>query len=114
MATLDAFIREFNRQIETLVPDGYILQGSVVARRLHRPVAKGTKAYGPYYLWTRKIKNRTVTTALTADQAAIIRDAIDRNRRTEQRLNKLRELSEQIIMTVTHSVTRRKRQNTRP
>jgi hypothetical protein len=113
MSKLDTLIREFNRQLDTLVPDGYVLQGSVVTRRLQRPVAKGTKTYGPYYLWTRKINNRTVTTALTAEQAAIIQDALERNKRTENALKKLRGLSEQIIMTVTPSVTRRKRRTAR-
>jgi len=67
------------------------------------------KTYGPYYVWTRKIKGKTVTIALTDDQARIIRQAINRNRELEQRLDRLRSLSEQIIIAISPCVAKRKR-----
>jgi hypothetical protein len=80
-----------------------------VQRKLQRRVGADIKTYGPYYLWTRKIKGKTVTVALTEDQARIIRQAIKRNRELERRIDLLRSLSEQIITEVSHSVARRKR-----
>ena len=109
MAQLNQLIRSFNRQVIEVQPEGYILQGSVVRRNLQRRVGGILKTYGPYYLWTRKINNKTVTQALTADQAQIIREAISRNRQLEHRLNRLRVISEQIIRSVSPCVARRKR-----
>ena len=107
MAELNDLIRSFNRQVDEVYPEGYVLQGSVVRRNLHRRVRGALKTYGPYYLWTRKINNKTVTRALTAEQAKIIREAIRRNRQLEQRLDQLRSLSEQIIDAVSPCVAKR-------
>jgi hypothetical protein len=109
MTQLNKLILKFNRQLAEIQPEGYILQGSVVQRKLQRRVGATFKTYGPYYLWTRKIKGKTVTLALTDDQARIIRQAINRNRELERRLDQLRSLSEQIIIEVSPSVVRRKR-----
>ena len=109
MNQLNQLIRSFNRQVSNVQPEGYILQGSVVRRNLQRWVGDELKTYGPYYLWTRKINNKTVTQALTAEQARIIREAIQRNRKLEQRLARLRSLSEQIIQAVSPSVVKRNR-----
>jgi hypothetical protein len=111
MARLDGFIRQFNQQIDALRPEGYVLQGSVVKRYLQRRVKGASKTYGPYYLWTRKLNNKTVTHALTNDQADIIQKAIRTHRRLERRLAVLRTLSEQIILAITPCVSKRKRQH---
>ena len=109
MAELDQLIRSFNRQAVEIQAEGYILQGSVVRRNLQRRTGGAMKTYGPYYLWTRKINQKTVTQALTAEQAVIIRDAIRRNRQIEQRLRRLRAVSEQIIRTISPGVAKRNR-----
>lgn len=109
MSQLNHLVRSFNRQVDVARPEGYILQGTVVRRKLNRRVGGLLKTYGPYYLWTRKIKNKTVTVALTDQQAKIIQEAIRRNRRLEQRLARLRLLSERIVAAVGPCVARRKR-----
>jgi hypothetical protein len=109
MAQLNQLMRSFNKQVGEIQPEGYILQGSVVRRYLQSRVGGVLKPYGPYYLWTRKINNKTVTRALTAEQAQIIREAIRRNHELEQRLTQLRSLSEQIIQTISPSVVKRSR-----
>ncbi len=109
MTKLNQLIRRFNQQMAEVQPDGYVLQGSVVKRYLRRTVRGVSKPYGPYYVWTRKINNKTVTYALTAEQAQIIQDAIRRNRRLQQRLARLRSLSEQIINAITPCVKKRNR-----
>ncbi|MBZ5552211.1 MAG: hypothetical protein LAO21_05790 [Acidobacteriia bacterium] len=109
MSRLHQLIRGFNQQAAAIPPPGYVLQGSVVKRYLHRTVRGVSIPYGPYYLWTRKIDNKTVTQALTAEQSQIIQAAIRRNSQLEQRLARLRQLSEQIIRAITPSVTKRNR-----
>jgi len=109
MTTLDRLIRRFNKQVAEIQPEGYVLQGSVVKRYLQRPDGDDSSAYGPYYLWTRKINNKTVTRALTAEQAQVIKEAIQRNRQLEQRIAKLRKTSEQIILAITACVVKRNR-----
>ena len=109
MSKLDSLIRRFNQENQDVAPEGYILQGSVIKRRLHRHSGDRPKTYGPYYLWTRKIHNKTRTDALTAEQAAVIQEAIQRNRQMERRLVRLRRLSEQIIKAITVGVQKRKK-----
>jgi len=109
MTPVNQLIRRFNRQVAEVQPDGYILQGSVVRRYLRRQVGGALKTYGPYYLWTRKINNKTVTQALSAEQAQLIRQAIHRNHQLERHLKQLRSTSEQIIRAITPCVATRKR-----
>jgi len=109
MPQLNRLISNFNQQVGGIQPEGYILQGSVVRRKLQRRVGTVLKTYGPYYLWTRKINGKTITVALTDEQARIIRQAINRNRELEQRLDQLRSLSEQIIIAISPCVAKRKR-----
>lgn len=109
MKNIQRLIRRFNTQLEALPPEGYILQGSVIKHCLRRTREGETKTYGPYYIWTRKVNSKTVTRALTADQAKVIKDAIRRNKSLEQRLAALRTLSEQIITAITPCVARRKK-----
>jgi hypothetical protein len=109
MTRLNQLIRGFNEYVSNAQPDGYILQGTVVKRYLKRRVGGVLKSYGPYYLWTRKINNKTSTQALTDEQAQIILEAIKRNRQLELRLTRLRSLSEQIIWGATPCVAKRKR-----
>jgi len=109
MAQLTKLFQSFNQQANDIQPEGYILQGSVVRRNLQRRVRGALKTYGPYYLWTRKINNKTFTQALTPEQAQIIQQAIRRNHELEQRLARLRSLSEQIIQAISPSVVKRTR-----
>jgi len=110
VSQLNQWIRRFNQEVAALPPQGYILQGSVVKRYLDRTVRGVSTPYGPYYLWTRKIHNKTVTRALTPGQARIIQAAIRRNGQLELRLAQVRNLSEHIIDEITPSVTRRNRE----
>ncbi len=102
-------VRRFTENVQEARPQGYLLQGSVVRRHLVRPSSAGDKRYGPYYLWTRKMAGKTVTMALAKPQAAIIREAIARQRQLDRRLAALRSLSEQIILAVTDGVSVRNR-----
>ena len=109
MTRLNQLIRQYNEQVSHAWPDGYILQGSVVKRYLKRRVGGRLQRYGPYYLWTRKIENKTKTQALTEEQAQVVQAAVARNRQLESNLSRLRTLSEQIIWDATPCVAKRKR-----
>jgi len=106
---LNQMIRRFNICVAETKPEGYILQGSVLRRYLQRSTISGDKAYGPYYIWTRKVNNKTVTKALTPEQAKLIRSAICRNRALELCLAQIRSISEQIIHSISPGVPTRKR-----
>ncbi len=103
------WLRRFEVESRQCRASGYVLQGSLVRRYLQRGRASSKKTYGPYYLWTRKIDGRTVTKALSAEQAKLIGDALRNNRRLESNLAELRRLSEQIIFAISCGVPKRKR-----
>jgi len=89
---------------------GPILQGSILHRRLKRPLPslKGKeRAYGPYYQWTQKRKGKTVNVNLSRSRAAAVSKAIQENRRLERLLSKMRLLSLQIVESTTPDVSRR-------
>ena len=55
MSRLHHLIRGFNQQAAAIPPQGYVLQGSVVKRYLHRTVRGLSKAYGGagFVSWSR-------------------------------------------------------------
>ncbi len=78
---------------------GCILQGSVTERRI--PCGKVACActtdvgawHGPYIQWSRRKDGRTVSTYLTPEQASLCREWIDNNRKLEEIIAKMRNLS---------------------
>jgi len=106
---LSRLVRLFNERVRDARPEGYILHGSVVRRHLVRRFGNRQRRYGPYYLWTRKIDGKTVTLALSKEQAAVIAEAVARNRTLDRRLADIRTLSEMIIRAITPSVPTRRR-----
>jgi hypothetical protein len=90
---------------------GPVLPGSITERRIIGQASKkqiDRKKYGPYYQWTRKVNGKTVTVNLSAAQVDLFRKAIDNNRRLEQILREMREISLQRLENDTQSVKRRR------
>jgi hypothetical protein len=58
--------------------------------------------------WTRKVKAKTVSVALSVGQAAHYREAIAEHRRLEEILREMREISQRILQTSAPGVRRRK------
>ena len=52
------------------------------------------------YMWTRKVKNKTVTCALSQEQYELMRAAISANRHLEETLQRIRELSQNAILNL--------------
>jgi hypothetical protein len=83
----------------------WILNGSVmkIAPRSCSPNANTT------YTWTRKVKGKTVTVALSKQQYAAFRHAIKANRQLERTLKQMRQISETVLLDSLPGVRRKPR-----
>ena len=88
------------RKIEKI---GFICTGSVMSvfktcGNSNCICHKDKKArHGPYNIWTRKVKSKTVTRTLTNEQAKLCRKCIQNMRDVEVILKEMRDLSVQRI-----------------
>lgn len=96
---LRAAYRELDRATRS---QPWLVQGSVNA------VAPKSPAGSVTYTWTRKVRAKTVTVALSQEQSAAFRQAIDANRRIETTLAHLRELSQTALLSELPGVTKRR------
>ena len=71
-------------------------------------VAPKTTSAGVTYTWTRKVRAKTVTVALSRQQAAAFRQAIEANRQIEATLNWLRHVSQTALLNEVPGVARRR------
>ncbi len=88
---------------------GLICQGSALKRTYHRDTKGQITEYGPYYSWTRKIDNKTVTVALSRVQHGLLSKAIANQRKLEALLRKMRAISEKIVLLQAPGVASRKK-----
>src|SRR5688572_1774585 len=65
---------------------GWVTQGSVT------PGSTGT------WRWTRKEKAKTVTVALSEEQARIFKDAISNHRQLEKTIRQMRAITQQVLL----------------
>ena len=91
---------------------GLICQGSALERTYHRKTKGQPTEYGPYYSWTRKIDNKTITVALSRAQHRLLSKAIAHQRKLEELLRKMRAISEQIVLLQAPGVASRKKRKT--
>jgi hypothetical protein len=87
----------------------WILSGTVreVQQLPDSPTAKTT------YVWTRKVKAKTVSVALSKEQFLAFRKAIDANRKLEKTLKQMRELSQDTLLNTILGVKRKPRRPSR-
>lgn len=90
--------RQLQRQLARL---GYLSQGSVFERA---PGQQGSR-----YVWTRKVKAKTVTVALSQAQYDWLRQAVANQRKLEQIIRQMQTLSRQTLFETIPGVARRKR-----
>jgi virulence-associated protein VapD len=90
--------RQWQRQ---LAATGYLSQGSVFERA---PGQQGSR-----YVWTRKVKAKTVTVALSRQQFLWLRQAVANQRRLEKVVARMQALSRQVLFETIPGVARRKR-----
>jgi hypothetical protein len=86
---------------ESLARTGWISEGYVQDR--------GPGAGGPHYQWTRKVKGKTVSVALSKDQFEWLREAIAEWRRLQSALKEMQRISRQVLFETLPHPKRRKR-----
>ena len=92
---------EYARLRARLARLGWISQGYVQNR--------GPGAGGPCYQWTRKVKAKTVSVALSREQYDALKQAIENWREIQQILQRLQALSREVIFATLPNPPRRKR-----
>jgi len=80
---------------------GWISEGYVQNR--------GPGAGGPCYQWTRKVRGKTLSVALSREQYEWLRDAIANWRTVQQTLRQMQQLSRQVLFATVPHPPRRKR-----
>jgi hypothetical protein len=70
---------------------------------------RGPGAGGPCYQWTRKVKGKTVSVALSKEQYEALRQAIENWRELQEILRRMQALSRQVIFETLPNPPRRKR-----
>lgn len=80
---------------------GWISEGYVQDR--------GPGAGGPHYQWTRKVRKKTVSVALSQEQYEWLRQAIENWHQVQAILKQMQQLSRQVLFeTVPHPPRRKK------
>jgi hypothetical protein len=90
----------YRRLQQRLAGLGYLSQGSV---RERTPGQQGSR-----YVWTRKVKAKTVTVALSEAQYLWLRQAVKNQRELVKIVGQLQKLSRQILFQTVPGVVRRK------
>ncbi len=85
----------------SLARTGWISEGYVQDR--------GPGAGGPCYQWTRKVKGKTVSVALSKEQYEWLREAIAEWRRVQSALKEMQRLSREVLFENLPNPKRRKR-----
>ena len=94
--------RQYQLLRRRLAQLGYISQGSVQDRTARQGGGAG-------YQWTRKVAQKTITVALTAEQFAKMKEAVRNYRKLRQQLKQMEKLSRSIIFQIAPHPARRKR-----
>jgi len=103
MGKKEQFPEDYQKLRDHLAQTGYICTGSIttVYRKCGKPYcycAKDERAvHGPYNVWTRKLKGKTVTRNLTDTQAELCRECIQNLRQLEGIIEKMKELTAKYI-----------------
>lgn len=102
---LAAEYAKLQRQLSQL---GYVSQGTVNIRRESRTSNGETKMLGPYYTWTRKRNKKTVTVSISKEQYLWLEKAIENQRKMDQILERMQEISRQVVLETLPGVKKRK------
>jgi hypothetical protein len=98
---LAQYERQYARLREQLAKVGWISEGYVQNR--------GPGAGGPCYQWTRKVKGKTVSVALSKEQFEWLEAAILQWRQLQDTLKEMQRLSRRVLFeTVPHPPRRKK------
>jgi len=70
---------------------------------------RGPGAGGPCYQWTRKVRKKTISVALSKEQFDWLSQAIENWRQAKVILKEMQQLSRQVLFTTVPNPNRRKR-----
>ena len=101
MKNLAQIESEYARLRARLAKMGYISNGYAQNR--------GPGAGGPCYQWTRKVKAKTVSVALSREQYEALKQAIENWREAQEILQRMQALSREVIFGTLPNPPRRKR-----
>ena len=90
----------YARLLRKLSALGWISEGSAQDR--------GPGAGGPCYQWTRKVRKKTVSVALSKEQFEWLSQAIENWRQTKDILKEMQQLSREVLFTTVPNPNRRK------
>lgn len=93
--------RQYQQLRQRLAAAGWISEGYVQDR--------GPGAGGPCYQWTRKVKGKTISVALSNEQYQWLATAIQNWRQVQSTLKKMQQLSRQELFETLPEPKRRKR-----
>jgi hypothetical protein len=105
---IQALRARYAQYAEALPATCPICQGTVIKRDDVRERGGKTKTYGPYYLWTHKVKGKTLSIAISQQQYSELKQAIANQNKLDKILAQMRSLTEEIIFTTTPGVKKRK------
>jgi cyclopropane fatty-acyl-phospholipid synthase-like methyltransferase len=92
---------QYAQRRSRLAQTGWISEGYVQDR--------GPGAGGPCYQWTRKVKGKTVSVALSKEQYEWLRSAIAQWREMQATIREMQRLSHQVLFATLPHPPRRKR-----
>jgi hypothetical protein len=87
---IDGWRQDYERLRQSLAQVGYISQGSVLDRSKLLPPRFG-------YQWTRKVKGKTITVALSAEEYKAFRQAIENERQLWKTIRQMEQISRRIL-----------------
>lgn len=89
---------EKREELAVALQAGALMQGSAVQQRYQRKTKGGIKECGPYHLWTRKERGKTVTVSLTEEQYRQVGQAIATRRKVDKLLKEMQRISQRMLM----------------
>lgn len=109
---IEAMERRRAQILQRIAKIGPVLYGTITRRSIVRDDPRNPgmqKEYGPYNQWTWKREGKTVTVNLSANQLKPYQHAIAENRKLEDLLQQLREVSMDLLEAKTDGVAKRSR-----
>ena len=93
--------RRYRQLCQRLAQTGWVSEGYVQDR--------GPGAGGPCYQWTRKVRAKTISVALSKEQYEWLKTAIANWRRIQETIKEMQKLSRQVLFATVPNPPRRKR-----
>lgn len=93
--------RRYRQLCQRLAQTGWISEGYVQDR--------GPGAGGPCYQWTRKMRAKTISVALSKEQYEWLKTAIANWRQMQKTIKEMQKLSRQVLFATVPNPPRRKR-----